>query len=365
MTAKTAIPVLVPSLPSADQILPYLRRIDQSRIYSNYGPLFHEFRHALTERLKVPSGTVGATLTSNGTTAIELALRVRATPGRRHCIMPSYTFIASAHAVTNAGLEPYLVDVDEGTMMLTPTIALEAIERLTEAPAAVLVVSAFGAPPQVAAWEAFEEQTGIPVVFDAAAAAASMKVVGHQPQCVSMHATKVLGIGEGGAIFSTDADLIDRTTAMTGFGFSKETRLSVIRGGNYRISEYSAAVGLAVLANLENNVANLRRLTFAYLERLQNLDIHVQKGIGPAWVTMTFNVIVPEHRVEGVKRKLDINRVSWRHWWGLGCHTHPAFSGVNKADLFVTDALAPRVIGVPFHTDLTPDQIDVVFDSLR
>jgi dTDP-4-amino-4,6-dideoxygalactose transaminase len=120
-----------------------------------------------------------------------------------------------------------------------------------------------------------------------------------------------------------------------------------------------------VLANLENNVADLTRLTCAYLDRLKSLDLREQNGVGTAWVTMTFNVIVPSHRVETVKRKLDINQVTWRHWWGLGCHTHPAFAGVKKTDLSVTDALAPCVIGVPFHTSLTPEQIDVVCESLR
>ena len=359
------IPVLLPSLPGTDQLLPYLRRIDAGRIYSNYGPLAREFAAGLAARLTPRTGQPGVTLTSSGTTAIELALRIRGRPGLRHCLMPAYTFIASAHAVANAGLEPFLADVDEQRLALTPAIATDTMRRMPVPPAAVLVISPFGAPPNLAEWEAFEQQTGVPVVFDAAAAAASIREAGHQPQCVSLHATKVLGIGEGGAILCSDPALIARATAMTGFGFTGAERVSSLRGGNYRVSEYAAAVGLAVLADLMPTIERLRAVTAAYAAGLRNLDLRLQDGVGTDWVTMTLNVILPAHRVDGVTAKLDADQIGWRRWWGLGCHTHPAFAALPAADLSVTNALAPRVIGIPFHASLTPEQIGRVCDALR
>ena len=83
--------------------------------------------------------------------------------------MPSFTFIASGHAVCNAGYEPFLVDIDERSFVITPAIAAAALRSMLESPAAVLVISAFGAPPDVPAWQAFEHDHGIPVIFDAAA----------------------------------------------------------------------------------------------------------------------------------------------------------------------------------------------------
>ena len=118
------------------------------------------------------------------------------------------------------------------------------------------------------------------MVFDAAAAAASLTAVGTQPLAVSLHATKVLGIGEGGAVVSTDAALIERITAMSGFGFLGETRESTLRGGNYRISEYAAAVGLAALAELEDKIARLRAVVMQYRERLENSPVRLQEGAG-------------------------------------------------------------------------------------
>ena len=69
------IPVLIPSLPETDAIVPYLRRIDQSHIYSNYGPLSREFTAKLCGFVSERAGgaPVAATITGNGTSAIELA----------------------------------------------------------------------------------------------------------------------------------------------------------------------------------------------------------------------------------------------------------------------------------------------------
>ena len=366
-TRVEPVPILVPVLPTAEEILPFLRRIDAGNVYSNYGPLSREFTTGLANWVGRRAGqaNIHVTLTSSGTTAIELALRDRALPGRRYCLMPSFTFVASAHAVVNAGLEPFLLDVEEHSLVLTPRIAEAALRHLPEPPAAVLVVSAFGAPPDIAAWEAFEEKHGIPVVFDAAAAVTSLRAVGHQPLCVSLHATKVFGIGEGGAILSTDAGLVDRTTAMTGFGFVGAERVSTLRGGNFRISEYAAAMGLAVLRGIEAKIERLRHLGALYARELAGAPCRLQDGAGTDWVTMTLNVILPPDRVEPVLQRFGAAGVQWRRWWGPGTHNHPAFAELPRADLSVTMALAPRVIGVPFHERLTPGQIARVCSCLH
>ena len=196
-------------------------------------------------------------------------------------MMPAYTFIASAHAVCNAGLSPFLVEVDPATLMLTPQIARSALAQAPERPAAILVVSAFGAPPDFDAWADFEKEIGIPVVFDAAAAISAIPGrVRAQPVCVSLHATKCLGIGEGGAIFSSDETFLKRTAAMTGFGFMGISRVSEIRGGNFRISEYAAAVGLAALAEYPNKSDTYRSLSDSYLTRLAGRAVQTQAGVG-------------------------------------------------------------------------------------
>ncbi len=173
----------------------------------------------------------------------------------------------------------------------------------------------------------------------------------------------MLGIGEGGAILCSDTLLTERATAMTGFGFLGAERVSTIRGGNYRISEYTAAVGLAALQALPQRIEALRRLTDAYRVRLRGRAARLQRGAGD-WVTMTLNVILPAKQVAPTLQRLTGANVEWRHWWGMGCHRHPAFSDLPRADLGPTDVLAPCVVGLPFHDSLTLAEIDRVTDCL-
>lgn len=353
------IPVLRPSLPAIDRVLPFLRRIDETRIYSNHGPLWTAFRDGFADWLGRRAGVddVCVVPTSSGTTAIEVALRLRAVEGRQFCLMPSFTFIASAHAVCNAGLTPFLADVDADTLVLTPALAERAMRRLSTPPAAVLVISAFGAPPDVEGWEAFEREHDVPVVFDAAAAATSLRRIGRQPLCVSLHATKVFGIGEGGAVITTDRELAARIESMIGFGFASGSRQSDLRGGNYRISEYTAAMGLAVLQEIDAKEAALRRLGSDYAAALAGSSVRLQQASGGAWATMTFNVTLPRAEAQARLDRFDAASISWRRWWGLGTHRHAAFAELPRDDLSATDDIAPRVIGLPFFADLTAAQI--------
>lgn len=361
------IPVLKPALPNADQLLPYLRRIDQTRVYSNHGPLWNEFRGRLGQWLgaRVNSEALHIIPTTNGTTAIEVALRMKALPGRKLCLMPSYTFIASAHAVCNAGLEPFLLDIDAATLTLTPDIAEAALPTLPQPPAAVLVISAFGAPPDVAAWARFEARHGIPVVFDAAAALTSLTAIAGQPMAVSLHATKVFGIGEGGAVITTDAALAARMQSMIGFGFAGGDRVSSIRGGNFRVSEYASAIGLAVLDTIDDKLSALKDIGAMYAAALNGRECALQTGAGTDWAAMTLNVIVPAQHIDATLARLDADKVQWRRWWGLGTHTHPAFADLPRAELPVTKAVAPGVIGVPIFEGLQPQQIQRVAEAFQ
>jgi dTDP-4-amino-4,6-dideoxygalactose transaminase len=359
--------VLLPSLPKAEALLPYLRRIDESGMYSNNGPLYREFCAGFSAFLAARTtakGTVESAVVANGTVAIEMALRHVAKPGRRHVVIPSYTFVATAHAVANTGHIPLLADCDEHTLTLTPETAKAAIATLNEEPAAVVVVSPFGGPFDIPLWERFAAETGVPVGFDAAAAATSLTRIGNQPICLSLHATKVFGIGEAGAIVSRDPALIHRMRGMAGFGFDGAARSSAYRGGNYKVSEYTCAVGLAVLADMERKISALFAMTKAYQDGI-GAATNLQPGCGVDWVSLTTNVILPDDRVSAVLAAFDSQGIMWRRWWGDGVHTHPAFADCPRADLSVTEKVAYRTIGVPFHEKLDNRQIAQVCRAIR
>ena len=119
------IPVMRPKLPLASRIAPYLDAIDSSRIYSNYGPLARSLEERLATRFGVTKEMI--TTVANATQGLTLALTAMAAKPGTLCILPAWTFIASAHAVLSAGLTPYFVDVDPQTWALDPDAMDEVI----------------------------------------------------------------------------------------------------------------------------------------------------------------------------------------------------------------------------------------------
>lgn len=124
------VPVLRPLLPGAEAVLPYLRRIDESRWYSNDGPLLREFESRLAAHFGVADNEVA--VVANGTQGLALALRASGAGAGGLCLVPAWSFPATAHAVINAGLIPYFVDVDHASWSLTPDIARHALAGLGE-----------------------------------------------------------------------------------------------------------------------------------------------------------------------------------------------------------------------------------------
>ena len=162
------IPTFRPRLPEAEALLPYLREIDGSRWYSNFGPLSRRFERALAQHFGVSPGTV--LTVANATLGLSLALADAADGRAGLCMVPAWTHAASAAAIVNAGLTPWFVDVDPGSWQLLPSAARTLLAQSPDQLRAILAVSPFGAAVDVEAWDALAAETGIPVVLDAAAA---------------------------------------------------------------------------------------------------------------------------------------------------------------------------------------------------
>ena len=355
------IPVAVPAMPRASDLAPYLERIDAAGWYSNFGPLVLEFEARLAARF----GTDATVVTvANGTLALTLALEALGLPRGSLCALPSWTFVATAHAVRMAGLVPWFVDVHPEAGELTPEGLLAALPEAPGPVAVAMPVAVMGRPMSPAAWRAFQDATGVKVIIDAAAgfdAATSAEV----PVMVSLHATKTLGVGEGGFIASEDPEFSTRLRAMTNFAFMGD-RVSRHVATNAKLSEYSAAVGLAALdqwpTTRNRYAAAARRLRIALADRK---EVTFQEGWGTNWISSTCVVRLPEGTADPVEASLSANGVDTRRWWGSGCHVAPAFRDCPASALPVTEALAASSLGLPFFSDLGGAQIQKIASALR
>jgi dTDP-4-amino-4,6-dideoxygalactose transaminase len=348
------MPIMRPKLPVAERLTGYLRRIDETRFYTNFGPLVCELEERLAEHYRLQSETV--TSVANATLGLALSLMAQEAKPGTLCAMPAWTFIASAHAACNAGLIPYFIDVEPESWALEPSAV---IEQLAWAPApvgAVMPVAPFGLPIDVAAWDEFRGETGLPVVIDAAAGFDSL-IPGNTPAVVSLHATKVLSSGEGGIVVSRDQSLIRSVRSRSNFGFHS-SRLATYAGTNAKLSEYHAAVGLAALDEWRETRTEWMNAAAAYRRAFDGSNrIHIQDGFGQSWVSSTCVLRVDEALTPRIEQGLASAGIETRQWWGQGAHLHPATSDHPRAALGATEALAAGTFAVPFYRDLAGPEI--------
>ncbi len=340
-------------MPPADAILPYLQRIDDARWYSNFGPLVTELESRLAGRF--PAGAKVVTIT-NATQALTLALEAMDLAPGGYVVLPSWTFVATAHAVVQAGLTPWFVDVDPVTWMLDPAEVEDLALGLSGEIAAVIPVCAFGAMPDIDRWLAFREATGVPVLLDAAAAFDTLADA-RLPAVVSLHATKVLGLGEGGFLVSDNAAFAHKVRLKTSFGFW-DSRDSQVVATNAKLSEYAAAVGLAALdAWPGDRLRWMRTAQMLQIALIGRPDVRFQPGWGRDWITSVCTVGLPRGASADVAQSLRKDGVDTRQWWGGGCHTSTAFTDCRREALPATEMLAASTLGLPFSIDMGAEEI--------
>lgn len=358
-TIARVYPTMTVQLPDRNATDPYLREIDSNRWYTNFGPLANRLATRLAERYG--DGTV-CTM-ANATLGLTLALQEAAEkrPGGA-CLLPSWTFAASAHAVLASGLRPYFVDVDPDSGQLTQEIAATALGRNNVA--AVLVVSVFGQSVEPRPWEAFREAHGVAVVIDGAGAFDTV-VASDLPTVVSMHATKPVTSAEGAFVLSRDATLVERLRRRSNFGFDTR-RCAQSAGLNAKMSEYHAAIGHASLDEWPTHRARLMAVGHLYRERLAAVPgVTLPPGWARDWIGTALNIGLPEPKdAATVCARLASAGIEARQWWGCGCHRQPAFSEYGRDALPATEALARGTLGLPFSAGLSAADVDYVVERL-
>lgn len=368
-TMSTSVPAYRPRLPDSGQVLPYLRRIDASRIYSNHGPLVGELEARLAARLRLEQGRV--ICAGSGTAALVgaiLATAGRATEERPYALCPAYTFVGTAVALQQCGYVPWLVDVESRAWQMQPSalLAHPALPRC----GVVLPVAPYGRMPPLGEWARFRRRTGVPVVVDGAAAieallAAPEALAEGVPVALSFHATKALPTGEGGAVVTSDDALGLAAFRALNFGFfmTRESRGPSING---KMPEHAAALGLAGLDTWEDHHVAVQSVAAAYREAFAAAGLgerlHTAPDIASHYAIFDAPSASSSARVAAALAGAGYES---RFWYGRGLQAQPALAGVPADELKVTEAIAPRLLGLPVAPDLDPAAIRRVADIVR
>jgi dTDP-4-amino-4,6-dideoxygalactose transaminase len=233
------IPLIRPIFPAHDVAIEHFLRSREARQFSNYGPA-HE---AVTAQL---SGlTMGLALpTISGTAALEIALRVSFPAGAR-VALPDFTHTGTIVAVARAGMVPVLFGVDDKTWCLRPR-EIERSHGCGDVDGAI-VVNPFGYGVDLAAWENLSFSAGLPLVYDFAGAWGSTATA-RNPICYSLHATKNLGIGEGGVmVFGDGGAQFHAARRLMNFDTLPDRSIASLDGSNAKMDELRCAYLLAAL----------------------------------------------------------------------------------------------------------------------
>lgn len=233
---------------------------------TNNGPLVQEFEQRIADHL----GVKHCVAMCNGTIALEIAIRALGLTGE--VIVPSFTFVATAHALHWQGLTPVFADIDPTTHNLDPA----AVRRMiTPRTTGIIGVHLWGRVAPVDELQAIADEHGLQLLFDAAHAfgcTSQGRMIGGfgHAEVLSFHATKCFNTFEGGAVVTNDDELAAAMRLMRNFGFAGYDNV-IHPGTNGKMIEVCAAMGLANLQHLDDVIAANRRNYNAYREALSDL----------------------------------------------------------------------------------------------
>jgi dTDP-4-amino-4,6-dideoxygalactose transaminase len=323
-----------------------------------------------------------AVATSSCTTALHLALLVAGVGPGDEVVVPSFSFIATANAVTYVGARPVFADVDPVTGNLTAATVGSVLTGRTRA---VIAVDQGGVPVDLDAIRAVTDPRDILVIEDAACGAGSTyrgRPVGAGADVVawSFHPRKVITTGEGGMLTTPHAEWAARARRLREHAMStsaaerhatvlapQESYLEI--GFNYRMTDLQAAVGLVQLGRLPAIVARRRGIAATYAEQLRGIP-GLRPVSDPAWGACNFQSywveVGPEYPLdrEGLLAHLAAADISARRGI-MAAHRQPAYLGAAHVPLPVTEHLTDTTVILPLFHEMSDAQVTRVVDSLR
>ncbi|MBI3922077.1 MAG: aminotransferase class I/II-fold pyridoxal phosphate-dependent enzyme [Armatimonadetes bacterium] len=339
------------------------------RWLTNHGPYVQELERQICNLL----GVKHCIAMCNGTIALEIAIRALGLKGE--VIVPSFTFIATAHALQWQEIIPVFCDIDPETHNLNP----ECVEQMiTPRTTGILGVHVWGRPCAIEELSEIARRRNLRLMFDAAHAfGCSHKgtMIGNfgEVEVFSFHATKFFNTFEGGAVVTHNGDLAKKIRLMSNFGFAGYDRV-IYLGTNGKMNEVSAAMGLTSLENLDDFIAVNYRNYRQYQTELAGLPgLRMETYNESEKNNYQYIVLEIDEAATGLSRDLVVEilhaeNILARRYFYPGCHRmEPYRSYFPHAGLLLpeTEKVSQRCLLLPTGTGVSSNDISVVCQILR
>lgn len=359
----TPVHVGRPNLGDRDSLLRYTAQIYDSRWLTNNGPLVQRLEQRIAEHL----GVDHCVAMCNGTIALEIAIRALGLAGE--VIVPSYTFVATAHALYWQDITPVFADIDPATHNLDPTSVRRMVTPRTTG---IIGVHLWGRAAPVHELQQLADEHGLQLLFDSAHAFGCShkgKTIGGFGRCevLSFHATKVFNTFEGGAVVTNDHALAEQMRLMRNFGFVGYDEV-IHPGTNGKMPEINAAMGLVNLDALPSFVADNRRNYFLYRDRLAGIEglrllpYNDMENPNYHYVVVEVDASCEATRDEIVAALHAENVLARKYFWP-GCHRMQPYRDLYPhAGLVLphTERVAASVIVLPSGSALSEKDVETI-----
>ena len=358
-----------PNICNSRNLFKRLEDILERRWLTNDGPVVREFEQRIVEI----TGVKHCITLCNATIALEIA--IRALDLRGEVIVPSFTFVATAHALQWQEITPVFADINQDTYNMDPA----CLDRLvTPRTSGIIGVHVWGRPCDTRAIEDFGRRNGLKVMFDAAHAFGCShegRMIGGFGECevLSFHATKFINSFEGGAILTNNDDLADKVRLMRNFGFAGFDRV-IYLGTNGKMTEVCAAMGLTSLESMKETVRLNRNNYKEYKAFLREIPgIHLinysttEKCNYHYIVVQVDNAVSPLNRDELVEVLHAENVLARKYFWP-GCHRMQPYKALfPNAHLLLpnTELRAAQVMVLPTGQCISKSDINMICKIIK
>ncbi|MDP2761874.1 MAG: DegT/DnrJ/EryC1/StrS family aminotransferase [Sideroxyarcus sp.] len=357
-----------PNIGSRDAFMKLAGEMFDRRWLSNNGPLVQEFE----QRVAAYHGVRHCVAMCNGTIALEIAIRALKLEGE--VIVPSYTFIATAHALSWQAITPVFADIDPFTHCLDP----DAVRRMiTPCTTGIIGVHLWGRAASVEELQQIADEHGLALMFDAAHAFGCShggRMIGNFGRCevLSFHATKFFNTFEGGAVVTNDDELAETMRLMRNFGFSGFDNV-IHMGTNGKMIEVAAAMGLINLDAIDGVIEANRRNHQAYREGLSDLPgisllaFDENEHNNYQYVVMEVGADCPVTRNHIIEALHAENILARKYFWP-GCHNMKPYRELYPhAGMMLpnTQRVADRVVVLPTGTTMDREMVATVAAVIR
>jgi dTDP-4-amino-4,6-dideoxygalactose transaminase len=358
-----------PNIGDRERLFGRISQCLDSKWLTNNGPFVQELERTISEM----AGVRHCIAVCNATVGLEIAAKALGLSGE--VIVPSFTFVATAHALRWLGIEPIFCDVDGRTHNIDP----DQVERLiTPRTTGIVGVHLWGRPCDVTRLEVIAGRHDLRLVFDAAHAFGCSyggRMIGNNgdAEVFSFHATKFVNAFEGGAIVTNDDGLADNMRLMRNFGFAGYDKVLRI-GTNGKMNEVSAAMGLTSLESLDAFVATNHRNYKRYEQNLVGVPgirlvpYSTNEKSNYQYVIVEIDEAATRLSRDWIQEILWAENVLARRYFYPGCHRmEPYVSSFAQRgpSLPNTDYLAHRVLSLPTGMDVGVGEVDRVCDVIR